>query len=41
MEVYDKISEKYDYIYVLANSIGAYFTMHTLQNFKIEKVVLP
>lgn len=28
MEVYDKISEKYDYIYVLANSIGAYFTMH-------------
>ena len=39
MEVYDKISEKYDYIYVLANSIGAYFTMHTLQNFKIEKVL--
>ena len=39
MEVYDKISEKYDYIYVLANSIGAYFTMHTLQNFKIEKAL--
>ena len=35
----DKISEKYDYIYVLANSIGAYFTMHTLQNFKIEKAL--
>ena len=34
-----KISEKYDYIYVLANSIGAYFTMHTLQNFKIEKAL--
>ena len=39
MEVYDKISEKYDYIYVLANSIGAYFTMNTLQNFKIEKAL--
>ena len=39
MEVYDKISEKYDYIYILANSIGAYFTMHTLQNFKIEKAL--
>ena len=39
LELYDKISEKYDYIYVLANSIGAYFTMHTLQNFKIEKAL--
>ena len=29
MEVYDKISEKYDYIYVLANSIGASVFIYT------------
>lgn len=28
--VYDKVHKKYDYIYVIANSIGAYFAMHTL-----------
>ena len=37
MEVYDKISEKYDYIYVLANSIGAYFTMHTYRISRLKK----
>lgn len=37
MEVYDKISEKYDYIYVLANSIGAYFTMHLIMKNVIVK----
>ncbi len=34
---YDKARKKYDSIYVLANSIGAYFAMHTLQDCEIEK----
>lgn len=30
MAVYNEIHEKYEGIYVLANSLGAYFTMLTL-----------
>lgn len=37
--VYDKVRERYDYIYVIANSIGAYFVMHTLQTCDIEKAL--
>lgn len=37
--VYDKVHERYDHIYVLANSIGAYFAMHTLQNCDIDKAL--
>lgn len=37
--VYDKVRKKYDYIYVIANSIGAYFAMHTLQTCDIEKAL--
>ncbi len=36
---YDKAHEIYDYIYVIANSIGAYFAMHTLQTCDIEKAL--
>lgn len=36
---YDKARERYDYIYVIANSIGAYFAMHTLQACDIEKAL--
>lgn len=39
MAVYNEIHEKYEGIYVLANSLGAYFTMLTLQNCKIEKAL--
>ena len=35
--VYAEAREKYASIYVIANSIGAYFTMHTLQTCDIEK----
>lgn len=38
-EVYDKAAKKYDLIYVIANSIGAYFTMNTLQYCKLEKAM--
>lgn len=34
--VYETVQRKYDQISVIANSIGAYFAMHTLQNCKIE-----
>ena len=34
---YNDIVDKYDSVYVIANSIGAYFTMHSLQNCKLEK----
>lgn len=34
---YEKISKKYQHIYILANSIGANFAMYTLQNAKIKK----
>ena len=37
--VYDKVRERYDSIYLIANSIGAYFSMHTLQNCDIEKAL--
>ncbi len=36
---YDKAHERYDHIYVIANSIGAYFVMHTLQTCDIEKAL--
>lgn len=37
--VYDEVHKRYDHIYVLANSIGAYFAMHTLQNCDIERAL--
>lgn len=37
--VYNEAREKYDYIYVIANSIGAYFAMHTLAACDIEKAL--
>lgn len=37
--VYDKVHERYDCIYVIANSIGAYFVMHTLQTCDIERAL--
>lgn len=39
MAAYNNIAKGYDLIYVLANSIGAYFAMHVLQNCKIEKAL--
>lgn len=38
-DAYNKAHKAYDQIYVIANSIGAYFAMHTLQNYDIEKVL--
>lgn len=38
--VYDNLTMKYDHISLIANSIGAYFAMHTLQNCAIEKALL-
>ena len=37
--VYEKVEKTYDEIYILANSIGAYFTMYTLQNNNIKKAL--
>ena len=37
--VYDEVQKEYDRILILANSIGAYFAMHTLQNCDIEKAL--
>ena len=37
--VYEKVEKTYDEIYILANSIGAYFAMHTLQNNNIKKAL--
>lgn len=37
--VYDQAREKYDGIYLIANSIGAYFAMHTLQDCDIAKAL--
>lgn len=37
LDVYIRLNKKYDCIYVLANSIGAYFSMHTLQKADIKK----
>ena len=36
---YDDLQKNYAHISVIANSIGAYFTMHSLQNCKIEKAL--
>lgn len=36
---YDKIAEKYSSVSVIANSIGAFFTMNTLQDCKIKKAL--
>lgn len=36
---YTDIAKEYDLVYVLANSIGAYFAMHVLQNSKIERAL--
>ena len=37
--VYEKVEKTYDEIYILANSIGAYFAMHSLQNVNIKKAL--
>lgn len=37
--VYDEVRKEYDCVYVLANSIGAYFAMLALRNRKIEKAL--
>lgn len=39
MAAYDELSRKYDQVYVIANSIGVYFSMHTLQKCKVEKAL--
>lgn len=36
---YDEIAEKYNEIVIIANSIGAYFTMNALANKKISKAL--
>lgn len=36
---YDKIHKEYEHISIIANSIGAYFAMHTLQDYKVEKAL--
>ena len=36
---YDKLHKKYKYIYLLANSIGAYFDMYALQNCQLAKAL--
>ena len=38
-EAYENTHKRYDHIYVIANSIGAYFAMHTLQACDIEKAL--
>lgn len=38
-EAYDKACKEYEKIVLIANSIGAYFAMHTLQNCHIEKAL--
>lgn len=37
---FDTLEKEYEYIVLLANSIGAYFAMHTLQGCKIQKALL-
>lgn len=37
--VYDKVHKEYEHILIIANSIGTYFTMHSLQNCEIEKAL--
>ena len=36
-EAYDDAHKNHRYIYIIANSIGAYYAMHTLQNCQIER----
>lgn len=36
---YNEIYKKYGHVYLLANSVGAYFAMHTLQDCEIEKAL--
>lgn len=36
---YDKLHKSNKDIYIIANSVGAYFTMHTLQNHEIKKAL--
>ena len=38
--VYDDLKKEYEHISIIANSIGAYFAMHTLQNCNIKKALL-
>lgn len=37
---YDNLKKEYECISIISNSIGAYFSMHTLQNCDIEKALL-
>jgi len=37
---YDNLIQKYDNISIIANSIGSYFAMHSLQNYVIKKALL-
>lgn len=37
--VYDDLRKEYDHLFIIANSIGAYFAMHALQNCVIEKAL--
>lgn len=36
-EAYNNAHKNHRYIYIIANSIGAYYAMHTLQNCQIER----
>lgn len=38
-KAYEKLQQEYENIFIIANSIGAYFVMHTLQKHKIEKAL--
>ena len=38
-EAYHNAKQKHDSIYIIANSIGAYFAMHALQNYPVEKAL--
>ena len=38
-EAYHNAKQKHDIIYIIANSIGAYFEMHALQNDPVEKAL--
>ena len=37
--VYDDLARKHEHISIIANSIGAYFAMHSLQNCAIKKAL--
>ena len=40
VDFYNNVQNKYDQIYILANSIGAYLAMNSLQKCKIKKALL-